>query len=267
MFTSKSCPQLPHPHVFLTLLGMVIPPVPSGITCSSAWASFQWTNFFLLSNLNFTGTLWGNFVSSCHLLCGRTDCPHLATASFQVVVESNELPPRASFSPGWISQRSLSAISCVVHISYIQIKAAQIFSITLFILLWNKRNPCLWEKSIKTTINLILSDICSCAFTFIWIVVYFGHILLFSCSFGHKLCVKWVHLCKSDFHHLTKWDIKFCDVSVWPNVKQIHPLKCRGNFCSSYTTSVVNTDFFKMCSEFLLGIFCVNKHTFMHIGI
>lgn len=92
-------------------------------------------------------------------------------------------------------------ISCVVHIYfYFQIKVAQIISITLFILLWNNKNPCLWEKSILT-INFTLSDICSCPLTFIWIVVYFGHILLFACNFGHKLCVKWVYLCKSSVRH------------------------------------------------------------------
>lgn len=43
--TTKSCLQVPHLHIFWTLLGMVTPSFPWA-ACSSAWQPFPWNYYF-----------------------------------------------------------------------------------------------------------------------------------------------------------------------------------------------------------------------------
>jgi len=75
--------HVPHPHGSWTPLGMVTPP-PPWAACASAPPLFLRKSSF---------PPWGQSLSSYHCYMGEEANPHLNTASFQVVVESDKVSP------------------------------------------------------------------------------------------------------------------------------------------------------------------------------
>lgn len=140
MFTNKSCPQLAHPHFWSTSRDG-----DSTCSLSSLFQSFQWRNFFLLSSLNFCWHTLKQFCLVLSLVTWRTDWPSPGCCSCR----KQWAPPWASFSPGWISQRSLSDnFLCGACLPPPNQSSSNNFHYFVFMLLWNNKNPCLWEKSI-----------------------------------------------------------------------------------------------------------------------